>query len=222
MKKIVLSALVLSVCGIASATEESPWSFRIGVTSITPHVTSGDLSAASFMHTTSSISSATQLTGGINYRLSDRWSVDVPLGLPFKHDIYGDGAIKGVGKIGSTKALPATTLMQYRLTEGNTAFQPYVGAGLTYAKFFGQKSTNTLTSLTGGKPDMPTTLSIESKIVPSVQLGAKWKINDVWALDINYIQTFLSTRTTLSTGQTLDAKLDPGSLSIGLSRGFSF
>ena len=42
----------------------------------------------------------TQLAGGITYMLTDHWAVDVPLALPFKHDVIGAGAIAGVGKIG--------------------------------------------------------------------------------------------------------------------------
>ena len=54
-----------------------------------------------------------------------------------------------------------------------------------------------------------TTLSFESKFAAIIQLGATYNINDKWFLDASYTKTFLKTVGTLSTGQTLDSKLDP-------------
>ena len=99
----------------------------------------------------------TQLAGGITYMLTDHWAVDVPLALPFKHNIMGAGAIAGVGKIGEVKALPISLLFQYRFMEPSAQFRPYLGAGPTYAKFYKARSTAALTSLTGGSPSNPTT-----------------------------------------------------------------
>jgi outer membrane protein len=54
-----------------------------------------------------------------------------------------------------------------------------------------------------------TTLKFESKFAPTIQLGATYNLNEKWYLDASYTKTFLKTRGTLSTGQTLDAKLNP-------------
>jgi outer membrane protein len=71
-----------------------------------------------------------------------------------------------------------------------------------------------LTALTGGTPANPTTLSVDSKWAASVQLGASFQVGNGWFIDANYTYTPLSTRTSLSSGQTLDARLDPSSLSL--------
>jgi outer membrane protein len=146
--------------------------------------------------------------------LDNNIAIDLPLAVPFEHDITGDGAIAGAGKIGTVKALPATLLVQWRFMEPKATVRPYVGAGLTYAAFYGARSTSTLTAISGGTPSNPTTLSVESKWAASLQLGASVQIGGGWFLDANYTYTPLSTRTTLSTGQTLDAKLDPSSVSL--------
>ena len=75
---------------------------------------------------------------------------------------------------------------------------------------------NTLTALTGGTPANPTTLSIESKLVPTVQLGATVALNDRWFVDAMVAKTWLKTRTTLSTGQTLDIRLNPTTVAIAV------
>ncbi len=220
MKKQLISILLICATGAAFASDTSPWSFRIGATQITPHVVSGDLTAPSFAGTKADIGANTQLSGGINYKLDDRWSVDIPLALPFEHTLYGAGAIQGVGKLGTTKAFPITALMQYQLNTDHAAFKPYVGAGLTYAKFYGETGTAVLTAVTGGTPANPTTPRIESRWAPSFQVGAKFALTDIWYLDVNYIKTYFDTQNKLSTGQTLDATINPSALSIGLGRSF--
>ncbi len=212
--KLLLIPALLACAAAAQAQSAGSLLIRGGATTITPNVSSGDLTAPSLVGTKSAIGSSTRLSGGITYMLDDNIAIDLPLAVPFEHDITGDGAIAGAGKIGTVKALPATLLVQWRFMEYNSAVRPYIGAGLTYAAFYGARSTSTLTALTGGTPANPTTLSVESKWAASVQLGASFQIGSGWFIDANYTYTPLSTRTTLSSGQTLDAKLDPSSVSL--------
>jgi outer membrane protein len=207
-KALVASAIVLS-CGISAfAQKTGSLSVSVGVTKIAPDVTSGNLSAPSFIGTTVDVSSNTQLTGAVNYALSDNIVMHLPLGFGFKHKVIGTGAIAGVGVIGTTKALPVTLLAQYRFSDANAVLRPYAGAGLSYVKFYKTTGTAVLTAITN--PGGPaTTLSFESKFAPTIQLGAVYNINEKWYLDASYTKTFLKTRGTLSTGQTLDAKLNP-------------
>ena len=58
------------------------------------------MSAPSLPSTQVDVRSATSLSGGITYAVTDQLSLDLPVALPFKHDIVGAGAIAGVGKIG--------------------------------------------------------------------------------------------------------------------------
>ena len=113
-----------------------------------------------------------------------------------------------------------TLFAQYRFGEPTASFRPYVGAGPTYAKFFKERSTATLSALTGGTPTNPTTLSVESKLVPTIQMGATWRLQDRWFVDAMVAKTFLKTRTSLSTGQTLDIKLDPVTVSLAVGMKF--
>lgn len=218
--RLALLSLALAGSAAAHAQAAGSWLVRAGVTNITPDVTSGDLSAPSLAGTKSDVDASTRLGGGVTYMYTDHISVDLPLALPFKHELTGDGAIAGVGKIGEVKVLPMTLLAQYRFGEPNATFRPYVGAGPTYAKFFKERSTATLSALTGGTPATPTTLSVESRLVPTVQLGASWTLNDRWFVDAMVAKTFLKTRTTLSTGQTLDIKLDPVTVSVAVGMRF--
>ncbi|KQW00620.1 OmpW family protein [Rhizobacter sp. Root1221] len=210
----------LLASGAASAQSAGSLLVRGGVARITPQVKSGALSAPSFPNTKSDVEADTQVGGGITYMYSDNISIDVPLALPFKHDIVGDGAIAGVGKIAETKVLPMTLLAQYRFLEAQSLFRPYVGAGLTYAKFFKEKGTASLTALSGGSPSNPTTLKIDSKLAATIQVGASYTFSERWFVDATVLKTFLKTRATLSTGQSKDLTLDP--LTTALFVGYRF
>ena len=193
---------------------------RAGATQIKPNVTSGDLTPPSLPGTKASIRSDTQFAGGLTYMVTSNIAIDLPLALPFTHEIDGDGAINGVGKIAEVKALPITLLGQYRFLAPDSMLRPYVGAGVTYAKFYKAQSTAALSVLTGGTPANPTTIEVKSKFAATVQLGASFAIDKRWFVDAFVARTFLKTRATLSTGQTLDMKLDPNSYSLAV--GYTF
>ena len=217
---VLALAASLVASGAACAQGAGSWLGRVGVTQIKPDVTSGDLTAPSPAGTQSDIKADTQPTAGLTYMLSEHYSLDLPLAPGFKHDIVGAGAIAGVGKIGEVKVLPVTLLAQYRFFDANAVLRPYVGIGPTYARFYKARATATLTGLTGGTPANPTTLNVESRWGATVQLGATYALPGRWFIDAAVLKTQLKTRNTLSTGQTLDIKLDPWSYTVGLGYRF--
>jgi outer membrane protein len=212
-------ALVLAA-GAAQAQTAGTWMVRGGITNITPDVTSGNLSASSLPNTKIDSNGSTQLGGGITYMVDNHWAVDLPLATPFKHNLYGADAIAGAGKIGETKALPISLFAQYRFGEANAQFRPYIGGGPTYAKFYKEKGTAVLTAITGGSSSTPTTLSLESKLGLTVQAGATFALNERWFIDGMVAKTFVKTRGTLSTGQTIDVTLNP--VTVAVAVGYKF
>ena len=216
----ITALTALSFGSAAQAQSQGSWLVRGGITQLAPQVTSGNLSAPSLTGVQTGVSNSTQLSGGITYMLSNSVAIDLPLALPFKHNLYGTGSIAGVGKIGDTKAIPATVMVQYRFGEAGGLFRPYLGLGVTYAKFDSEHSTAALSALTGGTPLIPTRLSIESKLAATLQLGGTYKIDERWFVDGAITKTPLKTRNTLSTGQTLDITLNPVGISLGVGMRF--
>jgi outer membrane protein len=218
--KSLVTVLVFAATGAAHAQNLQGWSIFGGASNIGPKVSSGNLSPPSLQGTKIDVEDATQVSGGFSYDLNDTLRVTFAvLALPFEHDIVGDGAIKGVGKIASVKQLPPTVLLQYKFLDAKSQFHPYAGAGITYAYFFDEEGSATLTALTNpGGP--PTTLSAKSKLAPTLQLGGQYAINDKWFVDANVMKTWVKTTSTLSTGQKVDTKLDP--LSLNLWVGYRF
>ena len=217
--KFICTAIVLGTGLSAGAQTSGTWLVRMGATNISPQVTSDNMTAPSFANTKTDVGGDTQLSGGLTYMYTDHFSVDVPIALPFKHKLYGDGAIAGVGQIGGVKALPFTVFGQYRFNQATSVFRPYVGLGLTYAYFFDESGSGALTAMTnpGGAA---TTLSVESKFALTPQLGFTYVVTEKWMLDASFSKTYLKTRTSLSTGQTIDTRLNPNVISLGLGMKF--
>ncbi len=215
---LTFSALAL-VASMASAQSAGTWLGRLGMTTIAPQVSSGDMSAPSFPGTKSDVSSASQVSGGVTYMYTDNFSVDVPLALPFTHKLIGAGALAGAGQIGEVQALPLTVFFQYRFLEANSQFRPYLGLGATYAYFFNEKGGAALTAMTN--PGGPTTtIKVDSKFTVTPQIGLTYAINDKLFVDVFYSKSMLQTRNTFSTGQTLDITLDPASYGITIGTKF--
>ena len=217
---LVIAVAATGISPVVFAQSAGGLMVRGGVTKIAPDVSSGDLTAPSLAGTQADVRSDTRPAGGITWMWSDNVSVDLPLSVPFEHDIVGAGAIAGVGKIAEVRAYPVTLLAQYRFLGAGAALRPYVGLGPTYAKFYKARSAATLTALTGGSPSNPTTISIESKWAPTAQFGLGWAMTSKWQLDANFTRTPLKTRATLSSGQTLDVRLDPWSYGLGIAYRF--
>jgi outer membrane protein len=192
---------------------------RIGLTDVTPKVQSGALSAPTLPNTRIDVTGDTVMGGGVTYMLTDHWSIDLPLALPLRNRIKGADAIGGSGEIGYTQTLPATLFGQYRFLDATSRWRPYVGLGLTYASFYGETGNDTLTGLTNpGGP--PTGLRIKDKFALTAQAGLTYAFSPRCFLEFMAAKTKLKTRSTLSTGQTIDVTLDP--LTMGLYLGWKY
>jgi len=223
MKKTFISALMLTALALASnnalAQDAGTVAVKFGYNQIMPQVSSGDLSAPSMPGTKIDVKEAGAPIMTLTYIYSSGISFELYAGLPYEHDIVGDGAIKGVGKIASVKQVSPTLFAQYRFFDKESTFRPYVGLGVTYAYFYGEEGSGNLTALTNPGGD-PTLLEVDDAWGISPQVGATVKIDRNWFVDMAVIKSFVKTTSHLSTGQSIDTKLDP--LAVSLSVGYRF
>ena len=215
---LTASALACAASG-AMAQSAGHWMLKGGFNGIAPQVKSGDLSPPSLPGSQVDVKSANSVIASAAYMLTDHVSFETFIGLPYRHDVVGDGALSGLGKIGSVKQVSPTVFAQYRFMAPDAAFRPYLGVGLTYAYFYGEEGSGALTALTnpGG---VPTRLSAESAFGVTLQGGLTLRLNGPWYLDVMVSKSFIKNSTRLSTGQSVDTKLDP--VSTGLSIGYQF
>ena len=222
-KHSIASALVATVAlcgaGAAQAQVAGQVMVKLGWNKIIPKVKSDDLTAPALPGSKIDIKSASALFFTATYMITDDISVEALGGLPYKHDIVGAGAVSGVGKIGSIHQVSPTVLLQYRFLAADGPFRPYVGAGPTFAKFYGSKGSAALTAVTNpGGP--PTTIGGDTEWGATIELGGNYKIDKNWFIDAALLKTFISTKATLSTGQSTKAKLNP--IAINASIGYTF
>jgi outer membrane protein len=217
--RVLAAAAAMAVATGASAQSAGTWTAKVGINKITPHVDSGDISAPALPGTKADVKADTKPILTFAYMVTDNISAELDLGVPYKHELVGDGAIKGTGKLGTAEVLPPTAFIQYRFFQANAMIRPYVGAGLTYAYFQKETGSGQMTALLdpGGSP---VTYRMKNKIAGSLQVGSTLAFNERWFADVAVVKTFLKTKATFSTGQTQDIKLDPIAVSIGI--GYKF
>jgi outer membrane protein len=219
--RCALAAALFGAALSAQAQRAGTWFGGLGVTRIAPDVTSGNLTPPSAPGTTVDISADTRPVAFIGRMITDNWSVEVPVGLGFKHRIYGTGAISGVGQIGSTRALPISVFAQYRFLAPESRWRPYVMLGVTYAYFYDEQGSATLNAVNpANPPGGNTSLNIDSRWGLTPGLGLTVNVTERWFVDAHYAKSFLKTRTTLSTGQTIDTKLNPDVYTLGVGMRF--
>ena len=207
---LAAATLALGAAGAHAQGAAGTWFGGIGVTHIAPNVSSGNLSPPSAPGTQIDVDSDTQPTIFIGRMLTDNWSVEVPIGLGFKQSIQGAGAIAGVGQIATVRTLPITVFGQYRFFEPTQRIRPYVMLGVTYAINHDEAGSATLNGINpANPPGGSTTLDVENSWGVTPGLGVTAMINERWFVDAQYAKSFLKTKTRLSTGQTIEAKVNP-------------
>jgi outer membrane protein len=222
-KQSIATALVATaaLCGAGAAQAQTAGEVmvKLGWNKIMPKVRSTELSAPALPGSTIDIKSASALFFTATYMITDDISVEALGGLPYKHDIIGTGSVQGVGKIGSIHQISPTLLLQYRFMPADAPFRPYIGAGPTFAKFYGSKGSAALTAVTNpGGP--PTTIGGDTEWGATTEVGLNYKIDKHWFVDAAVLKTFINTKAQLSTGQTTKARLNP--VAINASIGYAF
>ena len=217
LRAIALAAattLALCASGSASAQSAGTWSVAAGINDIAPQGTSSALSAPSIPNSTTKVSSDAQLLVDVSYMITDNFGAEFGLGTPYKHNLSGAGSLQGAGQIGTLKQLPPTLFGQYHFLDAQSAFRPYVGLGITYAMFYDEQGSGTLTAIsnTGGTP---ATFTVDNKWGITPELGFEYAFNQHWFVDALIAKTFIKTTVHLNPGgQSADATLNPNVSSI--------
>ena len=134
-RKIVLAiAAGLTIAALpVHAHEQGDWIIRVGATNVDPDTDSDRIDVAGLATGPCDDRAGERLVD----RLTDVWAIELLAATPFEHDI----SIKGAPvEAGSTKQLPPTlTVNWYPLGRSNSAFQPFIGAGVNYTYFWDEE-----------------------------------------------------------------------------------
>lgn len=220
LAKLLGVAAALACASTASAQSAGQLTVKFGLNQLTPKVESGDISAPALPGTKADVDRDIQPVLSFTYGLTDNISLETCLGTPYKHKIYGAGAIAGTGELGSVEVLPPTLFAQYRFGAPTALFRPYVGIGATYAYFMKERGSAKMTAITNPGSGVPTSFSIDNKFTYTGQVGVAMNFSEKWFADVTVNKSRVRTDVHFSTGQKQHMKLDP--VAVMLAVGYKF
>lgn len=150
MRKSLFTASLLALAiaaPMAQAYQAGDIIVRAGAITVDPHESSGDIWVGALntdvAGTKATLDSDTQLGLNFAHMLTSNLGIELLAATPFSHDVGVQGMPGGFaglnGKLGELKHLPPTLSLVYYPLDANSAFQPYVGAGINYTWFFDTK-----------------------------------------------------------------------------------
>jgi outer membrane protein len=195
----VLAALVL-MSG-AAAAQESPWLVRARAVHLDPADRSDPVGGTGASDRLS-VSSKTIPELDVSYFFTKNIAAELVLTYPQKHDVALDGA-----NIGSVKHLPPTLLAQYHFLP-DASFRPYVGVGVNYTTFSGNKLLNGAASLE------------HDSVGLALQAGADVAIDKHWSFNIDVKKVQIRSDVLIGGAEASRVKIDPVLLGVGLGYRF--
>lgn len=211
------------VSALLAAPAFANWSVNVGAIGVSPDDSSSHLNVVETVaglpanSTAVGVNSNTQLGLTVDYKLSPNWTFELIAATPFSHDIAVKGsAIDGL-PIGKTKHLPPTLLAQYHFVLEDSRFDPFVGLGLNYTKFFNEKVSPELTStlqalnVTTASDDVD--LKLKDSVGLAIQAGLNIQFDSNWGVHLMLSRMDISTTGRVqvngATIQSVDVDIDP-------------
>lgn len=214
-KAAAIVILVLA-CGNVLAQTDGTWRVKGGYNQFFPQVKSGTITGVPGGKV--DVGDGGAPFASLSYVFSDSVSAELAFGVPPKLDIGGRGTIEQAGKIADAKVWSPILMLQYRFGRPDTVFRPYIGVGGTYVKFTSVNTTPILSMLTN--PGGTTSAAIDNAWGAVAQIGAMYSLNAHWFIDGSIVPMRVKTTARLSTGQTVDVKVDP--VLVNLALGYRF
>lgn len=218
MKKTLLAiALLSSFSTIAYANQAGDILIRGGLTM----VDSSSSKAAVLLDGADSglqvsVGNNTQLGLNFVYFFDSNWAIELLAATPFDHDIKLHSA-DGSSLLADTKHLPPTLSALYYF-DTNSAFKPYVGAGINYTMFFDNSFTGAYSA--AGFSD----LKLDNSFGYALQIGADYDLGNNWSVNASVRYIDISTDATFKVGGTTDgsASVDINPMVYSLMLGYTF
>lgn len=188
---VVVASVLLSIAFAtpALAHEAGQWILRGGVGTVMPkddNLTLPEITIPPLtINATVQVDDGTSLTLSATYMFTKNWAFDVLAAWPFKHDIDldatiddGTGPVSGQVPFGEVEHLPPTFSVQYHFSP-DANFQPFVGLGLNYTMFSGEKLNQDVVDAG------ITNFSLDDSFGVAVQFGADWVFSNQWLINFD-------------------------------------
>lgn len=218
LQAALAAALLAGGGSSAMAQQAGDWVLGAGWMHFAPQDSSKGLNLTSpvNMHVPGSdatVGSSNTLGMSATYFLDSHWGIEGVVGVPPKFKLEGAGTLASVGELGQARQWSPALLGKYYFNDGNAAFRPYVGMGLTYVWYSDVELTPGMQTAMGGLLRRPagstvTTAKLDSSWAPVFNIGAAYQFDQHWgvSLSVSYIPlktTAKLTTTSAATGAQL-------------------
>lgn len=203
-------SLFLSTASYAAEEEKSRFSVDIGYGTLSPNDKSGEVSGPGLPPNNSvDIKSSSSIAMTVNYYQNENISYQLYIAPPIDFDIHASGSLTGMGHLSTVDVLLPTAVVNYTFNNFGD-FKPYVGAGVNYSIFSGEKSTAVLEGALGG----PTDVQLKNSFGIALQAGVRFNFNKHWYLNANYLWIDVDSTASIDTAavdtkRSVDLKIDP-------------
>ena len=187
---VVVAAGLMAGATQALAYEAGDIIVRAGYANVAPDESSDGIAVPALgidpiSGTEAEVDSGSALGLTVSYMLSSTLGIELLAATPFEHDITADLGSDGKVDAGSTKHLPPTlSVVWYPMGDGDSAIQPYLGAGLNYTTFFQEDVDGDLEALTGvlagASGPVPLDLKLDDSWGIALQVGVDYAVNEKW------------------------------------------
>lgn len=208
---VFCAAAALLVTLPAQAREVGDLSVQIGIANVDPHASSSELSldASPIAGSSANVHTDTQLGITIRYMWKESVGLELLASTPFSHEITADTGALDLGRIsaGDTKHLPPTFSVLWFPASASSNFQPYLGLGLNYTRFFSEGVSSTLQGVLGDG-----SLGLDDSLGLSFSAGFDYNFSDKLGVNLAVRKIDIDTNAVFSFSGaelTTDVEIDP-------------
>lgn len=193
------------------ASAQSPWMIRVRALGVLPQASADwKVNGAPLAGASAKISDTIVPELDITYFFTQNIAAELVLGTT-PHNITGKGTAINNLAIGRVWLLPPTLTLQYHFTNFG-AFKPYVGAGVNYTIFYGEKAKGAFTNL-----------SVDATPGLALQAGFDYMLDQHWGINIDVKKIWLEPKAKANLGAALvtgKVKIDPWLVGAGVTYRF--
>jgi outer membrane protein len=202
MNRPVRFALVSALLLASAPAFAADWWVRGGATHVNPKSGNGTLAGTLAVD----VDSNAQLGLSFGRYINDHWAVDVLAATPFSHTASLNGA-----EAVDFKHLPPTVSLQYYFGDRNSAWRPFVGAGVNFTWVYDERERG---PVTGTRVDLDNSWGL------AAQAGLLWNFSDTWhaTADVRWID--IDSEARLNGANIGTATVDPLVISVMIGTSF--
>ena len=204
MKRITALVVALLASGIplANAQQAGSWEVKFGLHVVDPKSGNGSLADGALI---ADVGNGLSPTITAEYFVTPTFGVELLAAVPFSHDVKLNGA-----KALTAKQLPPTLSAQWHFPT-DSRFDPFVGVGINYTRFF---------SVDEKGPLQGTRVDLGDSWGPALHAGVDYAFDERWSLTADVRWISISTDVKVDGAKVGTVDIDP--LVYGLAIGYRF